>query len=414
VILYVGTDVSLKTCRTRFFDETGQEVGRRLSTANDLPGAETLAEEAIGRASKIGAGEIRWGLEATNLFWWHLAVYLTTHPELLARGLRLYTFNPKVVAGFRESYPDLGKDDWADAMVIADRLRFGRLPAECYLDERYQPVQRLTRHRKHLVNTIVREKQVALGYVYLKFSAYRVESPFRDAFGATSQVILTDYLTPDEILAAPLEELAEVISEASRRKVPDPELVAETIREAAGRSFRLPAPMVEPVNLVLTSSLDMIRTVRRQLKPVDTAITRELGGLPAQTLDTVPGLGPVYTAGIVAELGDVRRFDKGEESVAKFAGLTWRRHQSGDFEGEDRPLTKTGNKYLRYYLVEAANSVRLKCPEFGSYYQKKYHEVTRHQHRRALVLTARKFVRTAVHLLRTGEIYQPPGTRQTT
>ena len=56
------------------------------------------------------------------------------------------------------------------------------------------------------------------------------------------------------------------------------------------------------------------------------------------------------------------------ESLAKFCGLTWRRHQ---FEGEDRPLTKTGNAYLRYYMVEAANSVRTSCPEFGSYYDMK-------------------------------------------
>jgi hypothetical protein len=42
-------------------------------------------------------------------------------------------------------------------------------------------------------------------------------------------------------------------------------------------------------------------------------------------------------------------------------------------------LTKTGNAYLRYYMVEAANSVRLSCPEeFGSYYQKKFAEATRH------------------------------------
>jgi transposase len=79
-------------------------------------------------------------------------------------------------------------------------------------------------------------------------------------------------------------------------------------------------------------------------------------------------LGPVFTAGIIAEIGDVNRFER-EEALAKFAGLTWRRHQSGEFEGENRPLTRTGNAYDgRYYMVEAANSVRLACPEeFGSY-----------------------------------------------
>jgi hypothetical protein len=138
--LYVGTDVSQAVNRTRFFDSEGNEVGRGFESANDLPGSKALVAEAIRRADVIGAGELRWAVEATNLFWWHLATYLTTSPELIGRGLKLFSFNPRVVAKFREAYPDLGKGDWSDAMVIADRLRFGRLPAECYLDERYQPL----------------------------------------------------------------------------------------------------------------------------------------------------------------------------------------------------------------------------------------------------------------------------------
>jgi transposase len=409
--LYVGTDISEAVNRTRFLDPGGTEVGRGFTSANDLPGSEGLAEEVLRRARRIGATEIRWGLEATNLFWWHLATYLTTHSDLVAAGLKLWVFNPRQVASFKDAYGDPGKGDWMDALVIADRLRSGRLPAECYLDERYQPLQRLTRHRRHLVRTLVREKQVALGYVYLKLSAYRLTRPLADPFGATSQVLLTDYLTPDEIVAAPLEELAGVIAREGRGKVADPEQVAEAVKQAARRSYRLPARMVEPVNLVLSSSLATIRTLGAQLRPVDRAIAAELQAVPRQTVDTIPGLGPVFTAGIVAELGDVRRFED-EESVAKFAGLTWRRHQSGEFEGEDRPLTKTGNAYLRYYLIEGANSVRLRCPEFRSYYERKLLEATRHQHRRALVLTARKLVRLVDSLLRSGQIYQPPGARK--
>lgn len=411
--LYVGTDVSEALNRTRFYDPAGQEVGRGFESANDLPGSERLAREAIERAGRIGAERVMWAVEATNLFWWHLGCYLTTHPDLLTRGLRLYTFNPRVVARFKQSYPDLGKSDWVDAMVIAGRLRFGRLPAECYLDERYQPLQRLTRYRKHLVDCLVREKQVALGYVYLKLSAYGLEKPLSNIFGATSQVILEQYLTPDQIVAAPLEELSEVVARNSRVKVADPVQVAQAVQQAARRSYRLGTNLVEPVNLVLSSSLTTIRTLGAQLKPLDKAIAAELAAVPAQTLGTIPGMGPVFTSGVVSELGDIHRFDS-DDSVAKFAGLTWRRNQSGEFEGEDRPLTRTGNTYLRYYLVEAANSVRTYCPEFGSYYTKKHREATRHHHRRALILTARKLVRLVDSMLRKGQIYLPPGARTPT
>lgn len=408
--LYVGTDISEKVNRTRFYDGSGKEVGGRVESQNDLPGSSSLAEETLSRAALSGAGEILWGLEATNLFWWHLANFLTTHPELLARGLRCYTFNPRQVRKFKDSYPDIGKDDWTDAMVIADRLRFGRLPAECYLDERYQPLQRLTRYRRHLVRQLVREKQVALSYVYLKLSAYSTEKPLSDTFGAASQEILEGYLTPDEIVGAPIEDLAALVKEHSRGRVADPEEVAKVVKQAANRSYQLPKGMVEPVNLILSSSLTTVRTLKGQLKPIEKAIATELKATPPQTLSTIPGMGPVFAAGIVSEIGDVRRFER-EESLAKFCGLTWRRHQSGEFEGEERPLTKTGNAYLRYYMVEAANSVRMNCPEFGSYYRKKFAEATRHKHRRALVLTARKLVRLVHSMLRSGRIYQPAATR---
>lgn len=56
-------------------------------------------------------------------------------------------------------------------------------------------------------------------------------------------------------------------------------------------------------------------------------------------------------------------------------------------------MTKTGNKYLRYYLIEAANSVKNYLPEYKEFYYKKYGEATTHQHKRALALTSRKLVR---------------------
>ena len=43
---------------------------------------------------------------------------------------------------FKEAYPDLPKNDWVDAFVIADHLRFGRIAKEVYMDDyRYQALQ---------------------------------------------------------------------------------------------------------------------------------------------------------------------------------------------------------------------------------------------------------------------------------
>ena len=71
-------------------------------------------------------------------------------------------------------------------------------------------------------------------------------------------------------------------------------------------------------------------------------------------------------------------------------------------------MIKSGNRFLRYYLLEAANSVRRYDSEFNRYYNLKYKEVNQFQHKRALALTARKLVRVVYRLLKDNRLYTPP------
>ena len=108
---------------------------------------------------------------------------------------------------------------------------------------------------------------------------------------------------------------------------------------------------------------------------LDKAIEQQFEIIP-NTLTSIPGIGKVYSAGIIAEIGDIHRFNS-QASVAKFAGLVWHKNQSGDFEAEHSQMIKSGNRYLRYYLLEAANSVRRCDSEFRRYYDLKFKEVNK-------------------------------------
>ena len=81
-----------------------------------------------------------------------------------------------------------------------------------------------------------------------------------------------------------------------------------------------------------------IRSLNVQLKTLDKTIAAELQAIP-QTLDSIPGLGPVWTAGLIAELGDVTRFAD-DDAIAQFAGLTWPAHESGQFQAEDESVAE--------------------------------------------------------------------------
>lgn len=97
-------------------------------------------------------------------------------------------------------------------------------------------------------------------------------------------------------------------------------------------------------------------------------------------------MGPIISAGLVAGIGDVSRFNN-EATLAKYSSLVWNKYQSGNFCDEETSLAKCGNQHPRYSLVEVANFVRMHSNEFADYYAKKYAEVTKHQHKRALVRT---------------------------
>ncbi|WP_353797144.1 IS110 family transposase [Thermococcus sp.] len=45
-----------------------------------------------------------------------------------------------------------------------------------------------------------------------------------------------------------------------------------------------------------------------------------------QTLTTIHGIGDVLAAGIIAEIGDIKRFNN-EAALAKYAGLIWNKYQ---------------------------------------------------------------------------------------
>jgi hypothetical protein len=99
-----------------------------------------------------------------------------------------------------------------------------------------------------------------------------------------------------------------------------------------------------------------------------------------------------------------RKYRDGQASVAKMAGLWWPRHSSGRFEGEDRHLARERNPYLRYWFVQAAHTLKKHRPDFEDFYRRKYNEVNNHQHKRALILTARKAVRLIFALLHKGQM----------
>jgi len=407
--LFVGIDVSSQKLDVCFLDSDGV-VLKESALSNSLFDAYNIKKDVLAFHKQHHYQNIVIGMESTSVYSQHPATLFHEDDELKALGVVDVVFlNPFPIKQYTRIF-DEDKTDRIDALRIAEFLGMGKYKTSIIREEKFVALQRLTRSRLQLVSQLTECKMHFLENLYYKCNTLvkeLKEDSKSSVFGASLMDILTDSLSLDEIASMKLEDLAALLQDKGRGRFKDPENLAKTIQRAIRNSYRLGDMMQDSVNTVLAMYAEMIKSLKKQLKILDQSIERLIVTIPeADCLRSIPGIGPVYAAGIIAEIGQIDRFDD-DTKIAKYAGLYWKKKQSGNYESQRTPLTRTGNRYLRYYLIEAANSVKMREPVYKDYYYKKYAEVPKHQHKRALVLTARKLVRLVDTLLRNRQLYAP-------
>lgn len=416
--LFVGIDIGSRTNVVSALNFEQEFLIKMAPVPNTQGGAEQMElmiADVLAQHHEFRSVVI--GLESTGFYGVHIANYLSTCDRLAPFSTKVYCLNPKEVAKYKESFNSLSKNDGIDSFVIADFARVGRISIQPWRGAQYLALQRLTRHRLHITECIAREKTYMLNNIFLKFSQFALldkeEHPFSNKYGATAEAILTDYLSTEDIVNASIDELVAFISSKSRGRIADPEQTTYLLQKAARDSYRLDKCLYEPLTISIACSFNCISAFKKELKAINDAILRTVEGLNPveyQVLNSVPGIGKVYASGILAEIGTIKCF-KNNDALAKYCGIVWKENQSGEFEAEDTPMHKAGNRYLRYYMIEAAGSVISHCPEYKAFYDKKFAEVRTHQHKRALALTSRKLIRMLFGLLDKSQLYSVEKSR---
>src|SRR5512133_363864 len=105
--------------------------------------------------------------------------------------------------------------------------------------------------------------------------------------------------------------------------------------------------------------LEVTRQLRHEVKLYNPVLYK--------LLMTVPGIGPIVSMCLIAEIGDITRF-KSYRHLSSYAGFIPNSHQSGDKDPKGR-LTYRCNKYIRSMLVEAAWTAMRHDPALLKYYK---------------------------------------------
>lgn len=181
---------------------------------------------------------------------------------------------------------------------------------------------------------------------------------------------------------------------------------ASKIVELAQKTVGLDSGL-DAYKVSIQTQVEEIESRQSKLEEIDACISELLGKVQyAKNLLAIPGIGEKTAAGIVTEIGDIRRFSSPKE-IQKLAGLALVSNSSGKHQGETK-ISRRGRKRLRYWLYMAAMHCIVysnECKELYNYY------LTRPQNplkkKQAQIAVSCKLLRIMYAILAKGVLYDP-------
>ena len=177
----------------------------------------------------------------------------------------------------------MDKTDSLEAYIIADFASVGRISCEPWRGWQFLTLQRLSKHRHHLIECIAREKAYMVSNIYLKFSELSVldkeEHPFANLYGATTAAVLIDFLSLDDIVYVPIDDLVSFVSEKGKNRFCNSLETAQLLQKAARDSYCLDKVLYKPLNTSIASFFNVIKAFTVEIKTLDKAIEKTIKGI---------------------------------------------------------------------------------------------------------------------------------------
>lgn len=397
-MLILGCDIGSEMHYVRAIDSRGRELSKgAFPFSNSSEGFQSAKTWALELAAANDKNQIVLGLEPTGHYWFCLAAWMVTN------DISVVQVNPYAVKQTKELEDNSQlKDDRKDPKLIANLVKDGNygmpyLPEGLYADLRRMSMLRdqLTEDRIRNINRLHRE-------IKIYFPEYR------DAFGKLDGAFTLEALKvapfPEDIVRLGEDGLKEIWHNAKLR----------------GRGYSKAGQIVryakESIGLkdgtaggrkAVKIFVEQIESLSEALGEIEAEFQQKCREIPyAENILEIKGIGENILAGILAEMGDITRFDDVSE-IQKLSGLGLVACSSGKHKGETK-ISHRGRKRLRYWLFQAAKSTVSHAEEFKEVHA---HDTTREDNplkkMQSLIVIACKILRIIFTMLRTGCRYDP-------
>lgn len=217
------------------------------------------------------------------------------------------------------------KTDKVDARVLAELARVDYLPQVWQPDADTLRLRNLMTDRESLVHYKTKLKN----QVHAVLHRNLIEYEFSDLFGTEGRKWLGELIGSNVLDDFERDRLRFHLSEITRQQI-----------------------QVDDLDACIAAFISSRAALKHQL----------------DLLLSIPGVSLASGAAILAAIGDVTRF-RSRERLASYIGLTSRVKQSGDTCRLGR-ISKKGNSYARFMLVESADHLRKSTPVYARFYDR--------------------------------------------
>ncbi|MCZ7368914.1 MAG: IS110 family transposase [Candidatus Methanoperedens sp.] len=359
-----GIDVHKAFLSATILTQTGIKDTREFSTS--LEGLLDLRNWIVENDCQ------RVAIESTGIYW------IPTY-TMLEGKVETIVANPLQI-----KYIPGRKTDDLDSEWIAEVCLNGQIKPSYVPCREIRDIRELTRTHVKLNQAITAFKNRV--HKILQRAGIRISVVLSDIFGKSGTIILNGILDGKSI--------EQIFGELKSKRIKATE--AE-IKEA------IKGELSQSDIFVVKECLETIGFLNTKLKEVDSRTLQSLTGMKKEMeiLMSINGIGFTTAAGVLAEIGNITVFPK-PKSLVSWSGLAPAVNESAG-KSSNSHITKRGNKYLRTFLVLAANSIAIGKPnKLRFFYQRLQAKKGR---KKAIVALARKLACIVHHLLTNNEKY---------
>jgi transposase len=392
----IAIDVSKGHSHYQGFLSIEKPVGKAKRVTHTIVGFDTIRE--LGEQISESYNDIIYIFEATGVYHRGLSQYFDEHNQ------SYIILNPLEASKVRKSKLRAVKTDKRDCASIAKAYFMNDYMTTFRQDTKLIGLQRLHRYYIAIIEELRKLKNRYRGQLDIVYPLFDklYSTPYQDI----PMAIVKKYPHPSLLKKSREKTIVNYLEKNTRHRAPTCEKETRILIEYA--QVTQSGCGVEDADTRILKQLQKVLSIK--LEEIKECF-KEMESIAKEThfyhqLLSIPGVGEVLAVRLLAELGDLDRFNHHGQLVA-YAGIDPTVYQSGTMTGEHFSITKKGNKNLRalLYLAVTMNLRSTKENSIRNFYTKKRQQTKPLVHNAAVIACANKLIRIIFALYRSGEYY---------